>query len=433
MRKTLLIASALAAMSTTTAAVAQSVTLTPNTFYAGAAQVAWNSNDRNLAVGSGQPIPSVWLDYSADDPWTLTIDQADQDVLTAHGLTMEACLPTQFGCDRILFDSHNPVQVPAAWLLYGFLRMAEAIVTFTHTGTDESVLTGAPLNVTVTSTNTNTGEQASAQVPVIVVPRFGYGNDYIESVMIGQPFTSSIRVDPPDALTLGCNTPEGCYWRYQTLWTNGSTGEIGDPHLHVTADLANMTLTATPDVCATTNVNFIFGGVESRSSPSLACDQFSCIPNAFVGSWDFIYLQVGEPNIDCSHANASPSPLWPPDHKMANASIGGVNNHCGKPANVTPWFVLQSQPVTGDGTQGPGQTGADAVIVNNQLSVRADRLGNDKNGRIYFVYFDAFGSLGSDCAVGADGSLWEPAQICVPHDAGGTCVDNGQRYWSMGP
>ena len=68
--------------------------------------------------------------------------------------------------------------------------------------------------------------------------------------------------------------------------------------------------------------------------------------------------------------------------------------------------------------------------MGGQASVRAERTGNPGvpgNGRVYAINFTATDGKGGQCS----GTV----NVCVPHDQGqgATCIDDGQRYNSLGP
>jgi hypothetical protein len=129
---------------------------------------------------------------------------------------------------------------------------------------------------------------------------------------------------------------------------------------------------------------------------------------------------------DCSHAAAAEPVLWPPNHKYRAVRVVGVSDPDGDPVTITVTGVTQDEPVN---ARGDGNTCPDAQIVNGQASVRAERTGTPGvpgNGRVYAINFIASDGKGGRCA-GA-------VRVCVPHDLGdATCVDDGQRWNSLGP
>ena len=126
---------------------------------------------------------------------------------------------------------------------------------------------------------------------------------------------------------------------------------------------------------------------------------------------------------DCSAATASEPTLWPANHKYHAESILGVTDPDGDPVTITVTSITQDETVNG---RGDGNTCPDAQIVGGQASVRAERSGQG-NGRVYAINFTADDGKGGTC----NGTV----HVCVPHDQGGgaACVDDGQRYSSLGP
>jgi Mg-chelatase subunit ChlD len=125
----------------------------------------------------------------------------------------------------------------------------------------------------------------------------------------------------------------------------------------------------------------------------------------------------------CTAATASPKVLWPPNHKMATVTIGGVTDPDGGAApTITVTGVTQDEPVNG---LDDGDTAPDASIgTGNTLQLRAERSGTG-DGRVYAVSFTATDSLGATCS----GTV----TVGVPHDQPGTAaVDSGQAYNSRG-
>jgi hypothetical protein len=129
---------------------------------------------------------------------------------------------------------------------------------------------------------------------------------------------------------------------------------------------------------------------------------------------------------DCSGAHAKDGMIWPPNHQMEPVVIEGVVDPDGDPVLIEVYAVTQDEPLN---VEGDGNTCADAVIVDGQASVRAERTGDPNipgNGRVYFLSFVASDGMGGRCK----GRI----QVCVPHDMGqgDSCIDDGQFYDSLG-
>lgn len=130
---------------------------------------------------------------------------------------------------------------------------------------------------------------------------------------------------------------------------------------------------------------------------------------------------------DCSAAAASPSTIWPPNHKMVPIAITGVTDPDGDEVTIAATSVRQDEAVRETGV-GSGNTAPDATL--SPLAVRAERNGNPKspgNGRVYHIDFTADDGNGGMCT----GTV----NVCVPHDQrpGATCVDGGPLYNSLAP
>ncbi|MDN3655524.1 M12 family metallo-peptidase [Ferruginibacter paludis] len=95
-----------------------------------------------------------------------------------------------------------------------------------------------------------------------------------------------------------------------------------------------------------------------------------------------------------ANITATPSSLWPPDHKMNKVLIGytAVDN-CSPPAKVTTALkVASNEPVNGTGD---GDTAPDWIVQDNhQVSIRAERAGTG-NGRIYTIFITATDDCGN--------------------------------------
>jgi hypothetical protein len=153
-----------------------------------------------------------------------------------------------------------------------------------------------------------------------------------------------------------------------------------------------------------------------------ATDNFGC----HATSCDVTIHVITNRDPICSAAEACEPVLWPPNHKYHSVSICGVTDPDGDPVTITVTSITQDEPVN---TRGDGNTCPDALIVDGQGSVRAERTGVPSipgNGRVYAVNFTASDGRGGECR----GTV----RVCVPHDQGHpTCIDDGQRYSSTGP
>lgn len=132
---------------------------------------------------------------------------------------------------------------------------------------------------------------------------------------------------------------------------------------------------------------------------------------------------------DCSKAEADPSALWPPNHKLVAVQIAGVTDpDPGDSVTIAITSIFQDEPVN---TIGDGNTAPDADGVGTATAhVRAERTGSKQvpgDGRVYHVGFTATDGAGASCS----GTV----TVCVPHDQGqgSACIDGGPLYDSTAP
>lgn len=121
----------------------------------------------------------------------------------------------------------------------------------------------------------------------------------------------------------------------------------------------------------------------------------------------------------CSTATASPSVLWPPNHKLAPIAIGGVTDPDGDPIKLSVTRILQDEPPTSadfNGDNGDsGRQGSDDRVT----FVRAERMGNG-DGRVYEIRFTADDERGGACS----GTVF----VGVPRDKNSVPVDSKVRF-----
>ena len=167
---------------------------------------------------------------------------------------------------------------------------------------------------------------------------------------------------------------------------------------------------------------------------------------------NLIIHSVNDPP-DCDSAVVTPSELWPPDHTFRDIVIT-VSDIDSDTVDVTAIRILQDEPVDARGN-GDGHTCPDAI--KEPLQVRAERAGGGHdgdddehdgsrlgerltsgpqpvtrthddddhdghggNGRVVHIFFEADDGEGGVC----EGEV----TVCIPHDANGTCIDEGALY-----
>jgi len=95
-------------------------------------------------------------------------------------------------------------------------------------------------------------------------------------------------------------------------------------------------------------------------------------------------------------------------------AIGGIVDADGDLVTVKVTGIKQDEPVEG---RGDGNTCPDGAGVGSDIaSIRAERA-DSGDGRVYQIAFEANDGKGGTCT--------GTAAVCVPHDAGGSCVDGG--------
>lgn len=124
---------------------------------------------------------------------------------------------------------------------------------------------------------------------------------------------------------------------------------------------------------------------------------------------------------DCSTVTATPSSIWPPNHKMKTVTLSGATDPDGDTVTLTVTSVTQDEVVAGPG--GDHAPDAELTAAGNVVKVRAERDGSG-DGRVYRIGF-----VGSD---GNGGACTGTVTVSVPHDnSGAAAVDSGASYNSL--
>ena len=105
---------------------------------------------------------------------------------------------------------------------------------------------------------------------------------------------------------------------------------------------------------------------------------------------------------------ASPSVLWPPNHKMAPATVtASASDLCSAALVYKITSVSSNEPVNGTGD---GDTAPDWVITGNlTVNLRAERSGSG-SGRVYTIMVG--------CTDASGNSSTKTTTVTVPHDQG---------------
>jgi len=120
----------------------------------------------------------------------------------------------------------------------------------------------------------------------------------------------------------------------------------------------------------------------------------------------------------CQRAQATPSLLWPPNHKLVPVAITGVTDPNGGRVTTRITAVTQDEPVKG---LGDGDTSPDAVLQGSSVLLRAERSGAG-NGRLYRLQFMASDEDGGTCTGSVDVQVPKSLKQAVP------VMDSGQLY-----
>ena len=121
---------------------------------------------------------------------------------------------------------------------------------------------------------------------------------------------------------------------------------------------------------------------------------------------------------DLTSVRAVPAALWPPNGKLMDVSLAGIDDPDGDQVEIEITGIWQDEPLGKKGRS------AQPDASRSPLRLRARRDGNG-DGRTYHIYFLATDEHGAE-------SVGE-ATVCVAHDLGqGSCVDGGPLFDSTG-
>jgi hypothetical protein len=125
---------------------------------------------------------------------------------------------------------------------------------------------------------------------------------------------------------------------------------------------------------------------------------------------DEVVVAVVDTTPPIVHADASPSSLWPPNHKLVNVRANVRVEECG-PFTISLVSVTSSEPDngTGDGDTVGDVQGADVGAADFDFQVRAERSGSGP-GRVYTVVYRVVDAVGLETTA--------TTFIKVPHDQG---------------
>jgi hypothetical protein len=254
---------------------------------------------------------------------------------------------------------------------------------------------------------------------------FGGGKDYIGAVIAGSFRIGDYTGNFGDSAATNIRVLDNHFGHTDEYLVTVS--DISAPPVQTPAGLITPTLLAVVDLFAQNP----FG-----NPTALLSDELPLVPPNIPGfegsSWkltidsqaffasvrgkvdSLIQVPVNEPP-DCGRAVGNPNVIWPPNHKMVPISVLVTDPNDDPIINTVTGFT-QDEPVSGPRY---GNTAPDAWVGPYDPMVRAERSGVE-NGRVYFIYFTAADDKGGTC----EGAI----RVCVPHNPGSPCIDDGQNY-----
>jgi endo-1,4-beta-xylanase len=239
-------------------------------------------------------------------------------------------------------------------------------------------LPGANLAVTITP-NASTIVSGSALSYVITASNNGPNDAANLTLTTSVPSSTAFQsIVAPNGWN--CTTPavgaNGAVTCSGSALTNGSSAQF---------TLNTLVVCATPDGTAIPNAATV-------TSSTLN-------PNPNPQNSASVTVQVSNPPPVISGLSVTPSVLWPPNHKMVNATLSySITDNCD--ANIVPTIRISSN----EGTASDWQ-----VVDANHVQLRAERAGSGGD-RVYTITLTATDSAG--------GASTGSVTVTVPHDQG---------------
>jgi hypothetical protein len=373
--------------------------------------------------------PGIALsDNTAQKPTFLApfVDRFEADVV------MQLTVDDGYGgtdSDQVTIHIHNVNHPPVADAGNNFSVQWGHLVNLSGSGTDPDTeeqpdLTYqwiAPAGVTLSGTGANvsftappapqpmySGEQILTFTLRVTDPNGAYSDDDINVTVTNNGFN-------PIANAGGNKTVD----EHSAVTLNGSGSDPNDDPIHFTwtqLDGPSVALTGADTATPSFTAPFVNAAGATLTFQLLVWDDF--------GGWGLDSATVTVNNINdppnISNAQADPSVLWAPDHKLLPVHIVGVTDPDGN-ATVKILGVTQDEPTNG---LGDGDTAIDAIITHNPsgddtVQLRAERSGKG-DGRVYKVHFRA-----SDFEGGSDGYV----RVVVPKSKKtDVAIDSGQNF-----
>jgi hypothetical protein len=135
-------------------------------------------------------------------------------------------------------------------------------------------------------------------------------------------------------------------------------------------------------------------------------------------SSDSLVVEVQNQPPVCTAASPSLDTLWPPDHEFRAINVLGVTDPEGDAIAITIENIFQDEEVDApdSGNTGPDGQGAGTATA----EVRAERVGEGGNGRVYHIGFTADDGHGGACS--------GEVLVGVPVSKKDTPVDDGALF-----
>lgn len=161
-------------------------------------------------------------------------------------------------------------------------------------------------------------------------------------------------------------------------------------------------------------------GVKTNATLGLGVHEFILTVTDSMGgaASDSVVITVVDETPPTLVLSATPSQLWPPNHKMIPVSIAAtVTDNCGgtllQQPKITKVECNESENANGDGNTSPDWE----ITGDLTLNLRAERAGPG-SGRIYTITIEAIDEAGN---IGTSTAL-----VKVPHDMGGSEGDDSE-------
>ncbi len=244
-------------------------------------------------------------------------------------------------------------------------------------------------------------------------PAAGAGDQFVE-----------LDSDGPYRMYQDVATEAGSTYRLEFLYSARPNTPAIENQFQVSAGPATAIIGPLP---SGTETNWLIGTLVFVASGSTSRIEFLDLgpeaPQGGSGAYvDQVSVVLANRPPDCSGVTASPTVLWPPNHKLQTVTVAGATDPDGDAVTITITGVTQDEPLNGPGD---GNTSPDAVAgeIAAQVRLRAERAGGG-NGRVYVIAYTATDANGASCS----GTV----TVSVPHDRSGAAALDSDAFESFG-